>query len=80
MKEMKWYESQSEQGISFKLLKRYLERRIKSLSFRSLLVVKVTNAYIYVYITILSRGDRRSFSYIRVFMKLFLHLEKVKDI
>lgn len=56
MKEMKWYESQSEQGISFKLLKRYLERRIKSLSFRSLVVVKVTNAYIYIYIyiTILS--------------------------
>lgn len=48
MKEMKWYESQSEQGISFKLLKKYLERRIKSLSFRSLLVV------IYIYITILS--------------------------
>ena len=48
MKEMKWYESQSEQGISFKLLKKYLERRIKSLSFRSLLVV------IYIYITRLS--------------------------
>lgn len=78
MKEMKWYESQSEQGISFKLLKRYLERRIKSLSFRSLLVVKVTNAYIYIYNRIVQR--RRSFSYIRVFMKLFLHLEKVKDI
>lgn len=54
MKELKWYESQSEQGISFKLLRKYLERRIKSLSFRSLLVVKVTNAYIYIYITILS--------------------------
>lgn len=74
MKEMKWYESQSEQGISFKLLKRYLERRIKSLSFRSLLVV------IYIYNHIVQSNWRRSFSYIRVFMKLFLHLEKVKDI
>lgn len=46
MKEMKWYESQSEQGISFKLLKKYLERRIKPLSFRSLPVI----IYIYIYI------------------------------
>lgn len=76
MKEMKWYESQSEQGISFKLLKKYLERRIKSLSFRSLLVV----IYIYIYNHIVQSNRRRSFSYIRVFMKLFLHLEKVKDI
>lgn len=80
MKEMKWYESQSEQGISFKLLRKYLERRIKSLSFRSLLVVKVTNAYIYIYNHIVQSNRRRSFSYIRVFMKLFLHPEKVKDI
>lgn len=76
MKEMKWYESQSEQGISFKLLKKYLERRIKPLSFRSLPVI----IYIYIYNHIVQSNRRRSFSCIRVFMKLFLHLEKVKDI